>query len=134
MTSPSGEDSRSPADFDVADRDSVVQRYRAVRDEVPSEGWMATYALMNCLNLHSDRMWRHITSADRARTMFETLLLCLIKDKDLLEDFVSSSGNADVQVDNEGRVSRIEIDGRSYGLRGRMRNRFQKRGRCGMIS
>lgn len=127
----SGEDSRSPADLSDVGRDDVVRRYRSIMEDVPTDEWFTVYAIMNCLDLHSDRMWRHITSADRARVMIECLLLSFIKDRELLEAFVASSGNAEIEVDSYGRVSRITIEGRRYDLRGRMRNRFQTHGRYG---
>ena len=86
------------------DRFSVAADCRRLKDSLPTDEWLTAYAVLNFIDLKSGSVKKRPTSAERVRNMIEGLLICLLKDKALLDDFVASCGNVDMTIDDDGKV------------------------------
>lgn len=95
---------------EIKERMQVPFNVRKLKEQLPTDDWLAIYALYNYMDMHSESIRFHLTSAKKTRTFVTSLLAELLTDTGFREDFVGMGGMVDLRVDGEGKVFPREME------------------------
>lgn len=93
------------------ERASMPSNVRRLKGRLPTDDWLAIYALFNYMDIHEESMKAHLTSAKKTRTFMTSLLSMLLTDDVMREAFLENGGFVDLRVDSDGKVMPRGMEG-----------------------